>query len=425
VSIDGRGRTSLPYSDSEGLRWGRVDRTVDDIGDPIAARPREVVGAATLARFRFQAEVAARFAFATLTGRVRAIVCEWHEDHVVFHQDGTSELVSVKHRELHQGPWTLTLLLTDGGLAHLFSRWRDTGKRSRCLLATNAGLKDGARELADACAGRDEAAITPIAGRVAKGLGAADPAEAVAFLRVLTIEAELPSRNDITAANLHSYVRPALVEAGINPAVAEDAYEAVVQAIETASRERLAGTHTLLEYIANPDRLREDVARRRILESRTVTVDGVRLAVSRAGAVKRPLLAPKMITTSTRLVRKLQAGGFGPTHIESAQRLRAAWTEFEALYRPDLPDVDDQLGDVRSRVQAGAADAEDEALRSRSPGQPYGLLMYDAVRRRIRVDLLGVPAALPVDDRLLEGLVYQLTDECPVWWSEQFDLSVQ
>lgn len=394
--------------------------------DPVLdSRPREDVGAQTLARFRFQSEVAARAAFATLDGSIRAVVCEWHEDHLVVHRDGTCELVSVKHRELSQGPWTIRLLVTEGGLAHLFERWSDTGKRCRCHLATNGGLRKGEpQDLAAACAARDETELRRLAAKLWRDLGAKDETEAVAFLMSLTIEAGLPGRRDITAANLHSYVRPALKAAGFNDAVAEAVYELVVQAIEVASRDRIGSTHILLGYIADPDRLREDVARHRVVDSRTITAEHVRLAVANADAAGRRLLAPRTVGRSSNLVRKLERGGIGPTHVESAQRLRAAWSEFEALYRSDLPGGDDLIEDLRSRVQARAAEAEDQALTNHDDPESYGIAMYEAVKRCVRADAVGGPRTLPVDDLLLEGLVYQLTDECPVWWSPRFDLSM-
>lgn len=390
--------------------------------DPIReVGPREDVGAETLARYRFQSEVASRPVFATLSGRVRAVICEWHEDHVIFFEDGSSELVSVKHREPDQGPWTLALLSSDA-LPHLFSRWRDTGKRSTCLLATNGALKSQARALAEACAGQDDSTLGELAAELAAKLGATSVSEAHHFLRILTIEAELPSRKDIAASNLHSYVRPALTAAGLDERVAEATYEAVVAKIETASRDRFAASHVLLEYIGNPDRLRIDVERGRLLEARTITADHVRLAVSQAGTAGRPLLAPRAVSRATNLVRKLEAGGFGPTQIESAQRLRAVWTEFEAAHRSGLPGVDDELEDLRSRVQASAGEAEGDARRARTPGQTYGLEMYASMKNHVRSELIGLPRSLPIDDRLLEGLVYQLTDECPVWWSDRIDV---
>ena len=39
----------------------------------------------------------------------------------------------------------------------------------------------------------------------------------------------------------------------------------------------------------------------------------------------------------------------------------------------------------------------------------------------LRTATLGRIPGAPIDDAHLQGLVYQLTDECEIWWSEEFD----
>lgn len=391
--------------------------------DPLfKAAPPDDVGAETQARFRYQAEVAARYAFRMLPGEVTAILCEWHEDFVVFLRGGGSELVSVKHREVDQGPWTLTGLLTDGGIAHLFSRWKATGKLSRCRLSTNAGLARDAQRLANACDGREAVQISDWANRCCTRLGA-DASEAASFLRVLAIESALPPRQYITASNLEAFARPLLSGAGYDVAIAAAAYGIVVEAIEDASRDQLSTPEVLVAYLGDPSRILRDVRRELTLDSRTLVVDDIREAISSALASSRPRIAFGTRTSATNLVAKLRAGGFGPTQIESAQRLRAAWTEFEAAYSVGLPGDDRDLADLRARVLAEAGDAESEARRVVQADEPYGLEMYRLVLPRLRPDLMALSRALPTDERLLQGLMFQLTDECPVWWSPTFDVS--
>lgn len=52
-----------------------------------------------------------------------AVVCEQHEDWVMRIGDQL-EIVSAKRREPNVGPWgSITVLVSDGGLGHLFTRW--------------------------------------------------------------------------------------------------------------------------------------------------------------------------------------------------------------------------------------------------------------------------------------------------------------
>jgi hypothetical protein len=109
------------------------------------------------------------------------------------------------------------------------------------------------------------------------------------------------------------------------------------------------------------------------------------------------------------------------TGISSAKRLRAIWSELEARYRSDLPGSNSEIEDLRTRVLDLVSAAEAQVLRN-GRTEPYGAEMMTHVRDLVRVHGLGRTPILPIDDRHLLGLVYQLTDECEVWWSERFEL---
>ena len=183
-----------------------------DADEVTSVEPIEDVGADTADRFRYQAELAARFAVEILCGEdVVRIVCEWHEDYVVQYRDGRSELVSVKHRETGQLPWTLKQLFRGGGLAHLFDRWRRTGQSCICRLQTNSGMRPGAGECAElqaACSAGGEA-LALFEEPVLKELTGLLPDQAPPtidqvreFLASLQIESGLPDRHHIGDVNL-------------------------------------------------------------------------------------------------------------------------------------------------------------------------------------------------------------------------------
>jgi len=176
------------------------------------------------------------------------------------------------------------------------------------------------------------------------------------------------------------------------------------------------------QSIAEVARFETDTARPALIRSRLVTRSAVRAAVMAAvtpGGI--PLVPIGSPATRSNLVKKLERGGIGPTTIRSAQRLRAIWSELEARYRTDLPSSNTEIEDIRTRVMDLVAAAEGQLPR-RAPGEPYGQDLMTIVRALVRVDGLGRVPGLPIEDRHLLGLVYQLTDECEVWWSEEFDL---
>jgi Cap4 dsDNA endonuclease len=394
--------------------------------DPLVGTPpADDTGAQTHGRYRFQWECAARHCFAMLLGSdIVAIVCEWEEDFVVFYADRAPELVSVKHRELSQGPWTVNTLVREGGVAHLFDRWMRLDQRPCCLLVTNAGLKPGRDEadaFATACHACDEASLGRLGPLLARLLATDDLDDVVRFCCSLTIEAGVPGRDHLRDHHLERVVRPALVSLGLADSGAVGAYEAVVAAVENASRGGSASPLPLLDFIADPARLTADNTRRAMLARRLLHPDDIRalvVATSREDAVRlaRPAVEP---APPTAMVQKLERGRVGPTTIEAAKRLRASWSELEARYRADLPGTDAELHDLRVRVHTIAAEAERAA---QAGGEPYGVRMHTELEPRLGRDRLGRLPLFPLDDRHLLGLVYQLTDECAVWWSPPFAL---
>ena len=57
--------------------------------------------------------------------------------------------------------------------------------------------------------------------------------------------------------------------------------------------------------------------------------------------------------------------------------------------------------------------------------QPYGPEMHLDVRKTVTASDMPSKPSFPLDDQLLQGLVFQLTDECKVWWSERFDVDTE
>lgn len=220
--------------------------------------PRDDVGADTLGRFRYQAELAARFAIAMLAGEpIERIYCELHEDYLVVFNDGRAPcLVSVKHLEPSQPRWTLQGLCQDGGLAHLYSRWADTGRVASCLLQTNSGLRGGAgnaAELAEACRRAEPAELRIWAPKLVSFLDAESEDDCASFLPNLRIEDRLPDRRHLRAANLVEHMPRCLEVLARGQYACELTYESIVVAIERASRNEISNGAALA--ISDPERL--------------------------------------------------------------------------------------------------------------------------------------------------------------------------
>lgn len=387
----------------------------DPLNEPLlSVPPTEDAGAQTQSRYAFQCNCAVPFVLATLavTDPVHAVVCETHEDIVVLHAHGP-ELVSVKHRELTQPPWALRDLL-DGPLGHLAGRWLATGRRARCRFMTNHGLRPGEADaggLRDACHDGTTTALRTWAERLADPL-ALPVDDTLGLLRELRVETDLPSRDHIADIYCVHTLRPVMRRLGLGVEAEKVAYERLLGQIARCCTDRTRAPEAILEaMLAEDGHTALTVLRRRIAQ-RTLTAEEVTgcLRGLPSGALR--LTESESVPEATRLVRKLEAGAVGPTAIRSAQRLRAAWYDLEARWR-GLPGGGGEFADLRLRAQALAAEVESEVASAGS----YGPRMHTRLAQRLASGDLVSAAPFALDQATLLGLIFQLTDECEVWWS--------
>lgn len=388
--------------------------------------PPDDIGALTAAWYRFQAELTSQACLAMLAGEgIEQIICEWHEDYVVVYRDDRSELVSVKHQEIGQQPWTIKRLCDQGGLAHLFDRWLAAGGRARCRLQTNSGMRPGVNEpagLKDCCATGDPTELARWAQRLRPELvkeshGDIDDATIVAFLTDLRIDDGQPGREHVGALNLQKVVPPTLERIGRPANDAVPVYEAIVAEVEAATR--LVGREDVLAQLADPTRF--DIASEQSQRVAAKTLDRARLlgAVQRGPIGRTQLAISRSDNRDTVLVQKLKAGALGPTGINNARNLFQNWQGHVATWRADVPRAPAEFGDVQARVLIVAHAAENQV---RTPLANYGPAMYDTLWESLEASGIEIPGVPAPDPALLMGCVMDLTEACEIWWSDPFEL---
>lgn len=391
----------------------------------IEQAPKDDVGAETLARFRFQAELATQFALAMLAGEpIDRIFCELHEDYIVVYSDGRMPcLVSVKHLEPSQARWTLQGLCQDGGVAHLYARWRDTGRSASCLLQTNTGLRGGAEnagQMAEACSRGDPVELETWARLLAPLIAADSEADCAHFLSVLRIEDRLPDRRHVRATNLVEHVPRCLAALGREASFAAQTYDAIVEEIERASRNEMLGG--ALVAMSDPERLELSRSVRSLLISKTITVERLMAALDRDVAERGPslaVLADPVPAASHHLTVKLKVGGVGPTGIRNARSLRLNWLGHRDRWTPELPQTADPFDDVASDVLRLAHQAESAV---RVAAGEYGAAMESELIQGLEQSGIRVPGDPSGDVRLLLGCAYELTNQCHIYWSDEFEV---
>ncbi|MDV7091079.1 dsDNA nuclease domain-containing protein [Rhodococcus opacus] len=418
--------------------------------------PAEDSGSDTLGRYRYQAEVAARECLAMLTEEnIDFIVCEWHEDFVVAFADGSVELVSVKHREESQGPWTVTELCKTGGLAHLFDRWCacECAPNVRLRLATNAAMKpskNNADTLARMCGPKPEltSGLTDMVKTVAhqmlkirwkqeylnipltpevKLADIQPPAGFVEkvrrFLAVLEISCAPPQRRYITDVNIQRLLAPAVKSLELVDVDLEATYRAIVNRIEQANRDE-EDRSQLAVYIADPARVRyntqlqQRISRRRL--TRTIIYEEFEYTTVQPPTVPRgqiPVVAPG----GTRLRRKLSRGHVPSDEAEFAESLRSAWFTTWSGRRSGLVGDETDLMNLSFDVLDTAFKCRRHARSEVNDGSAFGTEMNELLADRLTVDALSSTPPFPLNDLHLRGLAYQLCDECRFYFSEPFD----
>jgi hypothetical protein len=373
--------------------------------------PPEDVGAATADRYMFQYCCAASRLLAALAqGEDRELFCEWHEDYLLSGEVGV-EAVSVKHREDHLPAWSRATLVSDGKLKHLLDTFQSaTG--IDCCFETNRAHVVG--DLWQARDGSLDAARNDLAARL--GTSRSDLDEFLAHLVITT--PGVPSRHHIEYSYAAQYAAPALDRLGLNRCPPSRALRIACELVANASRERIIEAAWLALLTAKPTQ-RAGVLAAHQLEARRVTTDDLRKSLAEADRHHVPSLqtVAGAAPAETTLTKKLVRGGLGPSVVESARRRRRLWYSHVASFR-DIGTRENELRSLREWVQDQANAAELDSMDETS----YGPQMYRALLERLRAED-AVPKGTWPEDRdpsLLAGAVFELTDECSVWWSPSF-----
>lgn len=396
----------------------------------LSAEPSEDVGAATQSRYAYQRHLVVRRCLQILAGvdDIVSVICEWHTDYVAIRGDAP-ELVSVKHQEESQNPWTLVGLCGDGGLQQLYERWVATGETCRVTIETNRGLKagDGApAELLKACRRGNREELLAWAGELVGRL-APDSADRdleidriATFLGQLNIVHDLPKRYYIRDIQLRNDAEAACEALGLDARAAENLYDCIYALVENVSQNDVRSVVTAM--LRGEGDLDEQT--QRVIGAKTIDGDLLRRAIARcqgaASAVNRRASNKSDEPVAKALVEKMRRGGFGPTNIADARHLRIDWLLYERQMS-ELTGEQAPYHETLQAVRAAAAEAERAVDRNQ---EPYGEALYEEVIKRLD-DLQIDGAWLQMDRRRLLGALFELTEQCTVWWSTEFDVESQ
>ena len=395
------------------------EETAPPLGPGLSEKPTEDRGHETAKWYAYQYACTARECFAMLTKPRPWVLCEWHTDYVCPGPDGLQPhvLVSVKHRHQDQGAWSLADLPTRGGFKVLYERWVASEKSNKCRWVTNNGFKVGenqARELSRILAAkpgsRDADALSWYASNLQPALGASSVDEVIEFLSALTMHSTGGDEHSMRALVIEDTVRPTLTRLGVRPGFARAAYDAAFKLVDEAVR-GLNPHEPDVDWMVGDDLTDHSKGVRMITKARFLR------RLQDSGIPITSDAIDDQNASGTAMSRKLRAGMLGPTVVSAAPRLRRRWYEIEASFRPDVPSpFADEVARIRAEIVRHALIAE---TRTRRVEAPYGPEMHLELSQLISAADLHpkIPVGLPE----LLGCVYQLTDECQIWWSDEFD----
>lgn len=357
-----------------------------------------------------------------LTDATPWVLCEWHTDFICAGLNGAPphHLVSVKHREPDQGAWPLSEMAKRGGLATLYKRWNDSGRKHNCRWVTNGGLKPGEMQTRNLCALLStneedfDSTIIPYATYLRDQIDAQTLEDATNFLGSLTLFSTGGDARSFRAQVIDDVARPVLAQLGARPGLAHAAYRAVHELVVDAV-EGLDPNVCIVNWYSGDEATSFDAERRRITRERLLR------CLEENGIAIPPdsLSFPK--EHESVMIRKLRAGGLGPTILAAAPRIRQQWYELEVYMRPDIPNsFIDELDRIRAEVALRAGQAESKY---RIPGTSYGVQMHHELADKL--SCISPAGRVRLSQAELMGCAYQLADECEIWWSDQFDTSTE
>lgn len=385
----------------------------------------------TASRYRYQWTYAAITCCMLLDDTCDAIevFCEYYEDVLIKHTDGTLSGLQVKTRASDQPAWTTR----DSGLSSSCVRFaelelRSPGQFRAFRFLTNHPLHAGGngqdiryvlRTIRTTASASDlPRAVATFLDHVARGVGCSAEVAITALSKTDAID-DLPKLPDIEARLVDTLT-------AVWPRAAECSHASVVRvarsiATECGRASSLAHQNVLPAYLpatSNPEtaelaaRLKgKRIDRLRLLEllerglNEAAPLDGNPESCIEPGAGKRDLL-----------LRKLDAGGFSAVSCNSASDLRdkadylgIVWTKKHGrelgLQR---------YGHVLSLVLSDAARAFET---SRNDKHPFGVNMLSELRSRFQQRRKEGSQLYDCSDEHLEGFAFSLTAQCKVQWS--------
>ncbi|MGW9349517.1 hypothetical protein [Nocardiopsis flavescens] len=425
--------------------------------------PEEDSGSRTLNRYRWQSRVATRDLLALLSLDLadrqrgedpphRVLVSERHEDWAVFNGERWW-LVSAKHLDSDQGAWTLSTLMSDGGIPHLYRNYRRLPAAPGCRMVTNNAIRSApeTRLLRDLCQLEDGADATPRSPMSSEdrdglnltlarylmlhhkdaGLSEEESqgrssnvnhckpnsdllASSTRFLDSLLLDTNIPGRRSIIDVGPLRYVKPVLHRLGHTSTEAEAVWEALTGYVEQSMEDQLstedAGlTDLIRSFSTRPQDLGEEAA-----EKRTVTTGQALTVIERALRRPQVFLAPPL-PFEHKVSVKMAVGKLESNAIQRAEDRMTVWRKTCAAEVDDSPGNHAQLQEFSDELEDRVDDLHVELRNEGVEENLFGTRLWHSATRLPPESFPPLPFRLT--RTLLTGALADASDQCRVWFT--------
>jgi hypothetical protein len=390
-----------------------------------------------LRRFRYQAGRAALLALLTLdeTSGVTEVFCEQHEDVLLRRADGMFDAEQVKTRQDGAAPFKSGEEAVQRALKKFVTL--DTkfpGRIRRFVLSTNVGFwtvkknRSNLPLLLSQVAGCDPGGSlpSPLESFVKALVDAseADQESVTRCLKRVVLDASLPKFND-----LENRLTERLGERPEYDRTLTDLRRAAAALIELATQ---AGETTVeavtddyVSYADDPTAATNEAA----IEGKCLSPDRVRARIEEALSSDQVLKTAEAASIAEipadtgRAEQKMTRGSITSLSLTAMKDNRASfeWEMARRIQRGSPSQADRDYSHLLVLIRNEAAEARDLA----SPGgEPYGTVMLNTMRQRLRDIATNEPAtARRFNQQQLLGVATVLTERCDIWWSEEFELA--
>ena len=407
------------------------------VNDSVAtATPTEDIGSETGYRYAYQDGWAAILACALLedNAEFRELYCEHHEDILVRLSGGKFKGIQIKTRSLSSAPWKTNddevfkslcrFLALDSSFSGQFSTFEfatnhffyESAKNGQNLChILNCSKEAVSLEKADMC-------VRTLVKKMAKNTSEREE-DAFEALRKTSCSADLPKLGDARKALRETIAR------NFTPAreAVFSALEAACGALVKEMREASSLSHLdcLPAYIKSLSNSAEIEKRNRI-KGKLFTKERVEQVLG-TSFNSTPLLSPDPNRVPchpsempTKLEAKLVAGGLSAVSVNLAKDLSASALHLFTTWRSRFGDKEAlrRYNHLKTLILKDCAEAHEAC---KSDTQTFGRAMQSKLRSELKARTPEA-ANFGCSSEHLEGLAYELTGACVVWWSKPFDL---